>query len=75
MVEKLRRIRNQRPFVPYTILLADGRQVHIRDQFHVAFGGTLVSIYDEPSDDFIYVYDPDISDIKVDGLVVGDKSK
>ena len=65
MVEKLRKIRNQQPFVPYMILLTNGRQVYIRSQFHVAFGGTLVSIYDEPSDDFIYVYDPDIKDIKV----------
>ena len=74
MVEKLRKIRNQRPFVPYTILLTDGRQVHIKDQFHVAFGGTIVSIYDASEDGFIYVYDPDISDVKIDEPVVGEKS-
>ena len=74
MVEKLRKIRNQEPFVPYTILLTDGRQVYIRDRYHVAFGGKLASIYNEPNDSFIYVHDPDISDIKVHELMGGEKT-
>ena len=74
MVEKLRKIRSQEPFVPYTILLTDGRQVHIRSRYHVAFGGTLVSIYNEPKDSFIYARAPDISDIKVDEPMVGEKA-
>ena len=65
MIEELRKIRNQQPFEPYTILLTDGRQIPIKDQFHVAFGGKLIGIYDEPNDLFIDVYDSAISEIKV----------
>ena len=50
MLEELRRIRNQRPFVPYTIVLTDGRRFHLTDQFHVAFAGGQVSLVEEPSE-------------------------
>ena len=62
MIEELRKCRNATPFVPYTIRLRDGRQMHITDPYHVAFGGQHVVIYREDTDQFL----------SVDGRIIGE---
>ncbi len=66
MLEELRRIRNQRPFVPYTIVLTDGQRFLIKDQFHVSFGGNTVTVGDEPNDRFVDFHVSSLKEIVVD---------
>lgn len=66
MLEELRKIRNQRPFVPYTVVLTDGRRFHITDQFHVSFGGGQITVGDEPNDRFIHFHISALKEIVVD---------
>ena len=53
MLEELRKYRNAMPFVPFTVFFRDGRQLHVADTYHMAFGGRkLVVVYQESSDAF-----------------------
>ncbi len=68
MIEEVRKLRNHQPFSPYTIVLTDGRRVRITDQYHVGFGGKLMTVYDESTDDFLRLYDASISGVVADEL-------
>lgn len=68
MIEEVRKLRNHRPFSPYTIVLTDGRRVRITDQYQVSFGGRLMVVYDESTDDFLRLYDVSVSGVFADEL-------
>ena len=66
MIEEVRKLRNHQPFSPYTIVLTDGRRVRITDQYHVAFGRTIIVLYNEPQDAILHVYDSDIQSVSTE---------
>ena len=67
MIDELRKYRNATPFVPFTIRFRDGREMHVKDTYHVAFGGRgLVVVYQESVDTFSRIDSNAIVEISAD---------
>jgi hypothetical protein len=50
MLEKIRGLKRARPFVPFQIVVADGRHYTVIDPFSIAIGQTQINLYATKSD-------------------------
>jgi hypothetical protein len=63
---KLRVLRRQEPFVPFDIVLTDGRRYSMRHRFQFAFAEDNVVVYIYPDRDLVQSFRPtDISEIEM----------